>query len=149
MKICLVCSAGGHLMQLFMIKKFWARHDRFWVTENKVDANSMLFEEKIIYGNFPTTRNLINLIKNAKLAIKVLFREKPDLIISNGAGIAVPFFYLGKLFGKKTIYIEVIDRISTKTLTGKLVKPVSDKFIVQWDSQQEMYDGSINLGTII
>lgn len=85
---------------------------------------------------------------NTAIAWKVLRKEKPDLIISTGAAVAVPFFYLGKLFGAKTIYIEVFDRIDTSTITGKLVYPISDKFIVQWDEMKKIYPKAINLGSI-
>lgn len=147
-KICLVGSSGGHLTQLFMLKKFWQDKDRFWVTFNKEDANSILSEEKIYYCYFPTNRNIKNLFKNTILAFKLLKKEKPDLIISSGAAVAVPFFYIGKLFGAKTIYIEVFDRIDKSTLTGKLVYPVTDKFIVQWEEMKKVYKKAINLGSI-
>lgn len=97
---------------------------------------------------FPTNRNIKNLLKNTVLAWKVLKREKPDLIISSGAAVAVPFFYLGKLFGAKLIYIEVFDRIDKPTMTGKLVYPIVDKFIVQWDEMKKVYPKAINLGSI-
>ncbi|EOS8009186.1 UDP-N-acetylglucosamine--LPS N-acetylglucosamine transferase, partial [Enterococcus hirae] len=97
---------------------------------------------------YPTNRNIINLIRNSFLAIRILLKEKPDLIISSGAAVAVPFFYLGKLIGAKTIYIEVFDRIDAPTLTGKLVYPVTDKFIVQWDEMKKVYPKAINLGGI-
>lgn len=80
---------------------------------------------------------LKNLIKNTFLAIKVLKKEKPNVIISSGAAVAVPFFYIGKLFGAKTVYIEVFDRIDKPTVTGKLVYPVTDKFIVQWEEMKK------------
>lgn len=97
---------------------------------------------------FPTNRNIKNLIRNTFLAIRVLKKEKPDLIISSGAAVAVPFFYLGKLFGTKTIYIEVFDRITKPTLTGKLVYPVTDRFIVQWEEMKKVYPKAINFGSI-
>lgn len=88
------------------------------------------------------------LIKNTGLAWKILRKEKPDFIISSGAAVAVPFFYLGKLFGAKTIYIEVFDRIDHATLTGRMVYPVTDRFIVQWEEQKKVYKKAINLGSI-
>lgn len=148
MKICLVGSSGGHLTHLYMLKPFWNDKNRFWVTFDKVDANSILKDEKVYHCYFPTNRNIKNLIKNTFLAIKVLHREKPDLIISTGAAVAVPFFWLGKLRRAKTVYIEVFDRIDKPTLTGRLVKPVTNKFIVQWDEMKDVYKGSINLGSI-
>lgn len=148
LKICLVGSSGGHLTHLYALKPLWENNERFWVTFDKVDANSILKDEKVYHCYFPTNRNLKNLIKNTILAIKVLRKEKPDIIISSGAAVAVPFFYLGKLRGAKTVYIEVFDRIDKPTLTGKLVRPITDKFIVQWDEMKDVYKNSINLGSI-
>ncbi|PAY52474.1 UDP-N-acetylglucosamine--LPS N-acetylglucosamine transferase [Ligilactobacillus salivarius] len=131
-----------------MLKDFWKDKDRFWVTFDKEDARSILENEKVIPCCYPTNRNIKNLIKNTFLAIKVLLKEKPDLIISSGAAVAVPFFYIGKILGAKLIYIEVFDRIDKPTVTGKLVYPIADKFIVQWEEQKKVYPKAINLGSI-
>lgn len=147
-KVCLVGSSGGHLTHLYQLKTFWENKNRFWVTFNKEDANSLLKDEKVYYCHFPTNRSVKVLLINTVIAWKVLRKEKPDLIISSGAAVAVPFFYLGKLFGAKTIYIEVFDRIDASTITGKLVYPISDKFIVQWDEMKKIYPKAINLGSI-
>ena len=85
---------------------------------------------------------------NSFLAWKTIRRERPDLIISSGAAVAVPFFYIGKLFRAKTIYIEVFDRIDKPTMTGKLVYPVTDRFVVQWEEMKQVYPKAINLGSI-
>ena len=97
---------------------------------------------------FPTNRNIKNLIRNTFLAIRVLKKEKPDLIISSGAAVAVPFFYLGKMVGAKLIYIEVFDRIDKPTMTGKMVYPIVDKFIVQWEEMKKVYPKAVNFGSI-
>lgn len=148
MKVCLVGSSGGHLTHLYMLKPFWQDKERFWVTFDKADARSILAGENMIPCHYPTNRNLKNLIRNTFLAWKVLRKEKPDVIISSGAAVAVPFFYLGKLFGAKTVYIEVFDRIDGPTLTGKLVHPITDLFVVQWEEMKQVYPKAINLGSI-
>jgi UDP-N-acetylglucosamine:LPS N-acetylglucosamine transferase len=148
MKVCLVGSSGGHLTHLYMLKPFWCDQDRFWVTFDKEDARSLLADEQVYSCYFPTNRNIKNLIRNTFLAWKVLRKERPQLIISSGAAVAVPFFYLGKLFGAKTIYIEVFDRIDKPTLTGRLVYPVTDRFIVQWEEMKNVYPKAECLGSI-
>lgn len=147
-KVCLVGSSGGHLMHLYLLKPFWERKDRFWVTFDKEDARSLLTGERVYHCYFPTNRNLINLIRNIGLTIKVLWKERPELIVSTGAAVAVPFFWLGKLFGAKTIFIEVFDRINKPTLTGKLIYPMADAFIVQWEEMKRFYPKAKNLGCI-
>ena len=132
-----------------MLKPFWENKERFWVTFDKEDAKSLLKGEKMYPCYFPTNRNIKNLIKNTFLAYKVLKKEKPDLIISSGAAVAVPFFYVGKfLFGAKVVYIEVFDRIDKPTMSGKLVHPIADLFIVEWEEMKNVYSKAINLGSI-
>lgn len=148
LKVCLVGSSGGHLTHLYMLKPFWKNKNRFWVTFDKEDAKSMLENEKVYPCYYPTNRSIKALIKNLKVAYKVLKKEKPDLIISSGAAVAVPFFYIGKIMGAKLIYIEVFDRLDKPTMTGRMVYPITDKFIVQWEEQRKVYKKAINLGSI-
>lgn len=148
MKVCLVGSSGGHLTHLYLLKPFWKDKERFWVTFDKEDAISILEDEIFYPCHYPTNRNLKNLVKNTILAFNILRKERPDVIVSSGAAVAVPFFYLGKIFGAKTVYIEVFDRIDAPTMTGKLVYPVTDKFIVQWEEMKKVYPKAINLGGI-
>lgn len=148
MKVCLVGSSGGHLTHLYMLKPFWKNKERFWVTFDKEDARSLLEGEKVYPCYYPTNRSIKALIINTFIAIKVLIKERPNLIISSGAAVAVPFFYLGKLFGAKLIYIEVFDRIDKPTMTGRMVYPIVDKFIVQWDEQKKVYPKAVNFGSV-
>lgn len=148
LKICLVGSSGGHLTHLYMLKPLWKDMDRFWVTFDKEDSRSLLEGEKVYSVYYPSNRSLKALIINTWRALKILPKEKPELIVSTGAASAVPFFWIGKILGAKTIYIEVFDRIDKPTITGKLVYPVTDRFIVQWEEMKQIYPKSINLGSI-
>lgn len=149
MKLCLVTSSGGHLFHLHLMERFWKKYERVWVASKKEDALHLLENERVYWAFYPTPRNLKNLIRNAGLAWKVLRRERPDVIVSAGSAVAVPFFYLGKLFGCTLVFIEVYDRISTPTLTGKLVYPITDLFIVQWEEQRKFYPAGILAGQIL
>ncbi len=139
MKICLVCSSGGHLSQVVVLKPWWQKFDHFWVTFNKEDAISLLHNERVYYAFYPTNRSLKNLFRNMILAVKILIKERPNILFSSGAGVSVPFFYFGKLLGCRLIYLEVYDRIDSPTLTGLLVYPIVDKFLVQWEEQKKFY----------
>lgn len=118
------------------------------MTFDKPDASSYLTEERWYKAYFPTNRNVFNLIRNTFVAFRVLLKERPDVIISSGAGVAVPFFYIGKLLGAKLIYIEVFDRADKSTVTGRLVYSITDRFIVQWDEMKKVYPKAINLGSL-
>ena len=89
MNICLVCSSGGHLMELYRLKAAWEEHDRFWVSFSGCDTDIMLKDECVVPAYYPTNRNVLNLFRNARVAWRVLRRRRPDMIISTGAGIAI------------------------------------------------------------
>lgn len=148
-KVCMPSSSGGHLTHMWLLRPVWSQaRDRFWVTFDKEDANSLLEGERVYHCYFPTNRNIPNLIRNTALAIRILRRERPDLIVSSGAAIAVPFFIIGKLMGAKTVYIEVFDRVDKSTLTGRLVRRFTDLFVVQWPEMLNVYTGAHDLGSI-
>lgn len=148
-KVCVPTSSGGHLTHMRMLIPVLERAaDRFWVTFDKEDANTALAGERVYHCFFPTNRNVRNTLRNTALAVRVLRRERPDLIVSSGAAIAVPFFLIGKLLGAKTVYIEVFDRVDAPTLTGRLVRRFTDLFVVQWPEMTRVYPGSVDLGSI-
>ncbi|MCP5025561.1 MAG: UDP-N-acetylglucosamine--LPS N-acetylglucosamine transferase [Actinomycetia bacterium] len=138
-RVLLVCSSGGHLAQIMRLESWWKRHDRLWVTFNKPDAQSQLADEPVVWAYHPVTRNVANAVRNLWLAVKVIRSFRPDVIVSNGAGVAFPFFVFAKVVGVKTVYIEVYDRIDSRTLNGRLCEPLTDLFLVQWPEQQDLY----------
>jgi beta-1,4-N-acetylglucosaminyltransferase len=149
-KVGIICSSGGHLTQLHCLDTWWARQDRFWVCFDKPDARSRLQNERTYWGFFPTNRSILNLLRNGIQAIKILRSERPDILVSTGAGLAVPYFWIGKLFfGCKTIYIEVFDRFDTPSLSARLVRPVLDQMVIQREVQRSLYPDARLLGELL
>jgi beta-1,4-N-acetylglucosaminyltransferase len=149
LRVLLVCSSGGHLAQLHRLAPWWRRHERRWVTFDSADARSLLAEEEVSWAFHPTTRNVRNLLRNLRLAWSLIPRYRPDLVVSSGAGVAVPFFWVARLRGIRTAYLEVFDRIDSRTVTGRLCKPVTDLFLVQWEDQRELYGDSVVVGKVL
>lgn len=148
-RVLLAGSTGGHLSQLYALRPWWSEHDRHWITFDKPDARSLLAGESITWAFHPTTRNIPNLLRNFGVAAKALRRFRPDVVVSTGAAVAVPVFYLARLLNIRTVYIEVYDRIDTATLTGRLCRPVSDLFLVQWEEQLKMYPKATVIGHLM
>ncbi len=141
-RLLFVSSAGGHLAQLLQLKPWWTHHDRRWVSFDLPDAHSKLEGEDLVFAHHPTTRNVINLARNTPLARRVLKDYRPDVVVSTGAGVALPFFVVARAMGIPTVYLEVYDRIDSRTLTGRLCRPFTSLFCVQWPEQQSLYAGS-------
>lgn len=144
----LVCSSGGHLDQLMRLESWWGQGERHWVTFNLPDAISRLSDETTTWAYYPTTRSIKNFLRNLGLARKVLKRVRPDVVISTGAGLAFPFFLLARRYGAKTVFLEVFDRVESRTLTGRLCRPLCDLFLVQWPEQQDLYRDSVLIGSV-
>jgi UDP-N-acetylglucosamine:LPS N-acetylglucosamine transferase len=145
----LVGSSGGHLAQLRVVADLWPAERRTWVTFDTPDAVTLLVDEAVHWAHHPTTRSLPKLVRNTALAWRVLRRQRPDVVLSTGAAVAFPFFVLARLLRIPTVYIEVYDRIDTATLTGRLCRPFTSLFLVQWEEQRVLYPGAVVVGTLL
>jgi len=148
-KYCLVGSSGGHLTQLLALRPLWVGFDRCWVTFPTEDATSLLAGERVQWSAYPTTRNLPNLARNFAVAWKVLRRERPQVVVSTGAAVAIPFFLLGRLFGCKLVYLEVYDRVDSPTWTGRACYRLAHVFALQWERQRRFYPRGVVVGPVL
>ena len=145
MKICLVCSHGGHLAEILRLQEAFEGHDTFFITYDS--ARTRELERKHLLRNIGINPLLMACAFIA--TFRILLKEKPKLIISTGAEIAIPAFYLAKLLGIKTIFIESWTRVLQPTGTGRIIYPVSDVFLVQWErlltryGKKAKYEGAI------
>nr|WP_297110945.1 PssD/Cps14F family polysaccharide biosynthesis glycosyltransferase [Tessaracoccus sp.] len=144
-----VSSPGGHLAQLLPLRDWWQNVDRIWVTFQLPEVEAALANERVEWCYWPTTRNIPNAIRNLFLAWRLVRRERPDILVSGGAGVSVPFFFVARLLGIRTVYIECFDRITMPTMSGRICYLVSDLFCVQWDEQRVYYPESANIGAIL
>lgn len=136
MKIALVCSHGGHLTEMLYLMDAFQGHEIFFVTYDNFRTRDLGYK-KYLLQNIGT--NPLKMSKAFLDFIKILFKEKPEMIISTGSEIAIPAFFIGKLFRIKTVFIESWCRVSTKSGTGRIVYSFSDLFLVQWPELLELY----------
>jgi beta-1,4-N-acetylglucosaminyltransferase len=133
----LVCSSGGHLLQMVGLRDAWNGGERVWVTFDKADARSLLREERVHYAFGPTNRNIPNLLRNVRLAWRLVRAERPRALITTGAGVAVPFAWTARMLRIPVIYVESFTRIDGLSLSGKLIKPAAQRMYVQWPELAE------------
>jgi beta-1,4-N-acetylglucosaminyltransferase len=148
MKIALVCSRGGHVVEMLQLIDAFAGYDYFFVTDFG-PQKEVLQKLSLTYFMNRIGMNFFRMMGGFIWAYKIIICEKPDVIISTGAEIGLPFIFWGWLFKKHTIFIESWARVNDLSLTGKLVYPVVDEFWVQWPQLQSAigkkskYHGSI------
>lgn len=146
-RVLLVCSPGGHLQQMLALEPAWRDLARTWVTLPAADVTQLLDGEDVVTAHGPTNRSLKNLLRNLPLAWRVVRAENPDVILSTGAALAVPFFLVGKLLRRQLVYVESVTRVQSVSLSGRLVYPLADEFFVQWPQaarkRRMRYAGSV------
>lgn len=144
-KLLFISSTGGHLVEMMQLKEMFKKYDYHIITE-KTKSNIKMkktYKDRIdflVYGtkdHFVTYpfKLLYNCFKSLFLYIKI----HPDYIITTGAHTAGPICCIGKVLGSRIIYIETFANMTSKTVTGKLIYPFADKFIVQWESMKKLY----------
>lgn len=148
MKVMLVCTSGGHFSTMQSLKAFWSQHDRVWVSDFKEDTSVLADTEKVYWLPYQAPRDFIAFIRNFPSTLKIVSKERPDLIVSTGASIAVNFGIAAKLTGTNFMFVESLSRSSELSLSGKLVYPMCDELYVQWPDLSERYSKAIFAGHV-
>lgn len=138
LKLALICSHGGHLTEMQMLSSAFEEHDCFLVSyQSPRTESSTWLQRKYLLPNIGT--NITRMLTTAFRAASILRQERPDVLMSTGAEIAIPFLWVGKLMGVKTVYVESWCRVHSPSGTGRLVYPVADLFLVQWPTLVWIY----------
>ena len=153
-KVLFISSTGGHLDELLQLAPLFEKYEYNIITE-KDKANEGL--EKM-YGNkiyilpYGTRAKLFTYIfKYFYLCLKTIyyyFKLRPKYIVTTGTHTAGPMCIIGKIFRSKIIYIETFANRNKKTATGRLIYPIADLFIVQWEDMLKVYPKAVYGGSI-
>lgn len=156
-KVLFISSTGGHFSEMMQLEKIFKKYDYYIITE-KTKSNKNLKQKYgkrisfLFYGSYSTLKTkvlypirfLLNIFKSLYYYIKI----RPKYIVTTGTHTAVPMCYIGKIFGSKIIFIETFANSKTKTKSGKMIYPIADLFIVQWESMLKLYPKAVYGGWI-
>jgi len=132
LKICIAASPGGHLVQISQVAVVYEKHDYFYFTFHGAVADSLRDGARVhTVPNVVRSRPL-SWLRGAIGSFLVVIKERPDVVITTGAGVVVFLCVFAKLLGAKLIFIESMARIEKPTLTARFLYPFSDLFFVQW-----------------
>ncbi len=146
-KICLACSAGGHLSEMLQLRPFYGRHAHFFITFKRADTESLAEKERVVFANLPGRNPLATAICFFE-CIMAIRRENPGLVLSTGADIGLVACVAGKLLGKKVVFIESFCRPLRPGLSGRVAYLFADLFIYQWKELGKFYPAGVFGGSI-
>jgi UDP-N-acetylglucosamine:LPS N-acetylglucosamine transferase len=147
--VLLVCSSGGHLLQLLALREAWEPFSRVWVSNDRSDARSQLADEDALFLPGPASRSLRALVHNGRAALSLVRSRRPRVVITTGADIAVPFAWIARLYGARIVYVESFTRISRPSLTCRLIRPVASRVYAQWPELLDSLPNARYVGAVV
>ena len=147
MKVCIVSSNGGHLTEVRELKPVFEQYEYFYVINRPMPLPPDM-EGKVDFIRH-SERDLLFFV-NLWEAFKILRRERPQVILSTGAGCVVPFALLGRLlFGTRVVYIETLTRLEVPSLTGRIMYYLADNFFYQTKGLRKFFPRAEYQGTLL
>jgi len=150
--VLFIASTGGHLDELMQLKPIFNDYEYQIVTEKtKVDDSyKKKFKDRIhflIYGTkkYPFTY-IFKFMANCFISLFYYFRYQPEVVVTTGTHTAVPMCYIARIFGSKVIYIETFANRTTATVAGRIIYPVANTFVVQWEEMKKIYPKAVCWG---
>lgn len=149
-KICLACSAGGHLREL-QLAIGGIPHDYYcyWLTLKTTSTEAFMKDkEHVFLINFQPSKIWTLFINSIQAVFWVLVKQ-PDVIITTGAGVTIPtIFFSKKLLGAKIIFINSAADVTIPSRTPVWIEKYADLFLVQWEELLNVFPNSIYCGVL-
>lgn len=149
-KICLACSAGGHLRELQLaIGDIPERYRCYWLTLKTTSTKAFMKDkEHVFLTNFQPAKKW-TLVVNCLQALFWVVIKRPDVIITTGAGVTVPtVFFAKKLLGTKIIFVNSAADVTRASKTPLWIERYADLFLVQWEDMKQIFPDSICCGVL-
>ena len=141
----LVASSGGHTELLHMVRGAFVDHPLVWILQPSQRAEELAAAGAKVNVLPDYDRNVLrgNHLSNIFLAARLVWRYRPSLVVTSGAGITVPFCFFARLMGAKVIFAETMARITGPSASGRVLSRLASTVLVQWPEALDYYPHSI------
>jgi len=139
-KIGILTSSGGHLTEAMSIVEAFEGSELFLIVHDlptlkglQIKEVRKIYQLRVVLGYTSLIAVFLTAVVNVFELFRIFWIERPSILFSTGAEIAIPGFYIGKiLFRTRLIYLETLTRAKDLSMTGKVLYPIADLFLVQW-----------------
>ncbi len=153
-KVMFISSVGGHLTQILELKKIFNDYKYVLITEKTDVTKGMKNKYKMEFLPYGSRNQKFSypfiLLWSCFKSLFYFIKYRPDVIVTTGANTAAAMCCLGKIFGKKVIYIESFAKRTSPTVTGKMIYKLHayTTFVVQWEEMLKYYPNAVCWGGI-
>ena len=152
LKICAGASAGGHMNQLLKLLESsanWPQRPAFYVTTLPQLAEKLeAFGPTYIIGECNRLHPLMTVLVFLK-AVKLVFLERPDVVITTGSLPLAMVCLAAKMRGAKVVWIDSIANVDKFSMSGAMVRHFADLFLTQWPGLAGKYKNAEYVGTLL
>jgi len=144
--VCLVSSCGGHLTEVREFRICFEQYSHYYVLNDVVPLpEDMVGKTLFVCHAERDWRVLWNLVEFWRI-----FRTtRPSVILTTGAGPAVPAAIIGLAFGIPTIFVESVCRVTVPSLTGRIMYYIARKTFYQWESLGTAFPKGVYGGSLL
>lgn len=163
--VMFACNQGGHFSQMMALKDLFGKYDSVLVTDNvratkELEALKDIGNIEYVMAMAEKRKNMSEKRSSRYYHIKYYLKSfvecnrlwkkyRPKVIVSTGSNIAVPLFWIGKLYGSKIIFIETRAKVYARSMTGILIRRIANQIYVQWPEMLELYPEAKYCGTLV
>jgi UDP-N-acetylglucosamine:LPS N-acetylglucosamine transferase len=150
-KACLAASAGGHLNQLLKLDAAWGRHEYFLVTTNRIVAGELerRYGARVYVVIEANRENPLKIVKMLWQCARIMLRERPGAVVSTGAAPGCLLAYIGRMLGARVAWVDSIANVERLSLSGRLVRPIAEVFLTQWEDLADPARGVEYIGELM
>lgn len=149
--LCLAASGGGHVRQLLDLEDLWRGQSYFFLTEDSALTRSLAekhpchFVAHVALGQArlgAPVLMLIAAIRNMIRSLLIIVRERPDVIITTGAGSCFFAVLWGRLTGARVILIDSFARFAAPSVFARIATPLASLRVAQSRESAENWPGA-------
>ena len=146
-KILAVASAGGHWIQLLRLRPAFDDCEVVFASTRKGNASEVKGYRFHSVIN-ATRRSFWNFFYMILQLIVLVMKVWPDVIITTGSAPGLMCLVVGKIFRRKTVWIDSIANVQELSTSGKKARHVADLYLTQWEGLARP-DGPYYKGSVL
>ena len=145
----IVSSSGGVLLDVMALECWWKLHSTTWVSVKAADTEVLLSGRKVHWVKECVASKPWELAIGLFKALEIIVKEKPQLILSAGTGIAIGFFVVARLKRIPTFWIDTFNMINTVGLTSRICGASASEVLIQRQSLLKQWPNAVCVGELI
>jgi UDP-N-acetylglucosamine:LPS N-acetylglucosamine transferase len=148
MRVLLVSSAGGVLLDLLALEPWWSTHDAVWAAVGAADTSALLAGRRVHWIREVSLRQPLSLLPALLKAWRILRVERPALVVSAGAGPAVAFFWAARLLRIPTFWVSTFNVLTTPGIAGRICSALASRVVLQRSASLAVHPGGLVVGEL-